>query len=280
MIGTKPIEEILELAIYSGYVKDEQPVSVLVAASVEAGKTEIMMKYPKNKGCLALTDATAFGIMRDYKDKITSREVRHIMIPDLIKPMSRGKDTVHTLVAFFNALLEEGVFRISTYAETIGVKEEITPVKCGLIATMAKGYLHDGRHHWSQMGFMSRMLPVSFDYSPGTQRKIHDSIANRDYLSDAPISLTLPDDDVKVTLENPEGEKLMILAAMIASAAMAGGAASGTSPEKIYGFRLQKHIQRLAMANALKDNRDNVTITDVEKIEELSGFINLNYQPI
>jgi DNA replication initiation complex subunit (GINS family) len=52
------------------------------------------------------------------------------------------------------------------------------------------------------------------------------------------------------------------------------------SIEKIYGFRLQKQIQRLAMASALKNGRERVTPEDVELIQELSNYINLNYNQI
>lgn len=52
------------------------------------------------------------------------------------------------------------------------------------------------------------------------------------------------------------------------------------SPEKIYGFRLQKHLQRLAMASALKNGRDIVTQSDVDYIRSLSGCINLEYYPL
>ena len=114
MIGVDKILNMVELAIYSGHVEGEQPVSVLVTAPIEAGKTEVVNKYDKNAGCLSLSDATAFGIMRDYGQAIINREVRHLIIPDLVKPMSRGKDTVHSFIAYLNSLIEEGILRVST----------------------------------------------------------------------------------------------------------------------------------------------------------------------
>ena len=164
MIKVDSILNLLELVVFSSYIKGEQPVSVLVTAPVEAGKTELVLNFAQNEGCIALTDATAFGIMRDYGQLIIDKKIRHLIIPDLVKPMSRGRDTVHSFIAFLNGLTEEGIVRISTYAQQIGVPQQSTgqsqpiPVKCGLIATLAKGVLLDGRHHWSRMGFMSRLL--------------------------------------------------------------------------------------------------------------------------
>jgi len=281
MIQVDRILNLLELVVWSGYIKGEQPVSALVTAPVEAGKTDVIMKFAQNEGCIALTDVTAYGIMRDYGQAIINKKVRHLIIPDLVKPLSRGKDTVHSLIAFLNSLIEEGVYRISTYAERIGapsvgadLQAQPIPVKCGLIATLARGVLEDGRHHWSRMGFMSRLLPISYNYAVTTQMEIHKSIARRDYLGDAPIKLNLPSEDAEVRLESKEADELLTLTTMLSSLS------ANSSPQQVYGFRLQKHLQRLAMASAIKDRRDIVQQKDVDLIKNLSPVINLEYYPI
>ncbi|MFC1967125.1 hypothetical protein ACFLV2_00555 [Chloroflexota bacterium] len=279
MIGIDNINKLLELVVFTGHIRGEQPVSVIVTAPPEAGKTDLVMKYSQSQGLVVLTDCTAYGIMRDYGNAIREGRVKHLLIPDLIKPMSRGKDTVHSLVAFFNSLIEEGVVSISTYAETIGIPRQgiqpQIPVQCGLIATMAKGVLLDGRHHWSKMGFMSRLLPISYTYNANTQLGIHRAIANREYLIDEPTQLQLPDEAVEVNLPSPQAADLISLTAGLASII-----SSPNNPDRVYGFRLQKHIQRLVMASALKDGRDIVTQADVDYVRSLSGCINLEYYPI
>lgn len=281
MIRLEKVTKLLELAVFSGHIKQEQPVSALVTAPPEAGKTNLVMKFAQNAGCVALTDCTAFGILRDYGQAIRERKIRHLIIPDLVRPMSRGKDTVHSLIAFLNALIEEGVLRISTYAERVcapktdeDLEKQPIPVKCGLIATLAKDILTDGRHHWARMGFMSRMLPISYDYGIRTKLEIHKSIARRDYVEEAPIILGLPDEDVEIGLESPQADELLTLSTTLA------GVSDRNNPEKTYGFRLQKHLQTLAMANALKNGRGKVWQEDVELIQELSSCINLEYYPL
>lgn len=278
MIRVNKILDILELVVWSGRIKGEQPVSALVTAPPEAGKTELVLKFAQNDGCVALTDVTAYGIMRDYGPLIREGKVRHLVIPDLVKPLARGKDTVHNLIAFLNSLIEEGVVRISTYAEKVGAptqgKEEPIPVKCGLIATLAEGVLGDGRRQWSRMGFMSRLLPISYDYGPAAQLEIHESIAKREYRSDTPIKLSLPTDDVEVKLDLPQAEELMKLTNLLA---LQG---NGKNPQLVYGFRRQKHMQRLAMASALRDGRDSVEKKDVDVIKDLADHINLEYHHI
>jgi len=281
MIGINTILGLLELVVLTGHIRGERPVSVLITAPVEGGKTTMVMKFVPNEGLVVLTDCTAFGIMRDYGQSIAQGRVKHLVIPDLIRPMSRGRDTVHSLVAFLNALIEEGVVSISTYAERVGVQNQENagqnrlPVKCGLITTMAQGILLDGRHHWVRMGFMSRLLPISYTYNAGTQLEIHRAIANREYLSDTPIRLNLPREDAEIRLQSPQTDNLITLASGLNSII-----ASTNNPERVYGFRLQRHLQALAMASALKHGRDVVTQEDVDYLRSLSGCINLEYYPL
>jgi len=281
MIGIDNITNLLELVVWSGHIRGEQPVSAMLTAPPEAGKTSMVMKYASNERLVVLTDCTAFGIMRDYRAAITAGQIRHLIIPDFIKPMSRGMDTVHSLVAFLNSLIEEGVISISTYAERVGVQsiedagQTQIPVRCGLITTIAQGILHDGRHHWARMGFMSRMLPISYTYNAGTQLSIHRSIANRDYAVDEPVRLHLPDEDVEIRLQSPQSADLITLASGLNSII-----SSVNNPERVYGFRLQKHLQRLAMASALKHGRDIVNQEDIDYLRSLVGCVNLEYYPI
>ncbi|MHA2064587.1 MAG: hypothetical protein ACXABY_09430 [Candidatus Thorarchaeota archaeon] len=214
------------------------------------------------------------------------REGRAIPLPEYVWILTKGgKETVHGLIAFLNSLIEEGVVRVSTYAERIGapstqtgVLDEPKPVKCGLIATLAKDVLMDSRHRWNRMGFMSRMLPVSYTYSVGTKTEIHRSIAKRDYAAEAPVTLSLPSEDVEVQLGQKQADDLLTLTTVLAS--QLGSSSGKKRPNEVYGFRLQKHIQRLAMASALKDGRQVVSDMDVALIKDLAQVINLEYYPL
>ena len=104
--------------------------------------------------------------------------------------------------------------------------------------------------------------------------EIHKSIANREYSEEEPIKLSLPAEDAEVRLESPQGNELLELTALL------NNLTSEKNAEKVYGFRLQKHLQRLAMASALKDGRDVVTQADVDYIRSLASCINLEYYAI
>ena len=44
MIGVNRVHDIMELVVWSGYIKDEPRVRSLITAPVEAGKTELVLK--------------------------------------------------------------------------------------------------------------------------------------------------------------------------------------------------------------------------------------------
>jgi len=74
--------------------KDEKPLSLLIVAKPESGKTLVLKKYRENKGIVYLTDCTAYGLTRDILPKVISGEIRHILIADLITPLSKSAKTI------------------------------------------------------------------------------------------------------------------------------------------------------------------------------------------
>jgi hypothetical protein len=153
MIDLQPLIDFVKLTIYTAYIDNvPKPNSVLIIAKPESGKTEALKKFIPNKNVAYLSDVTAYGIERDYLTKIESREIRHIIIPDLLKPLSRKESTVKTFVTMMNALIEEGIASASTYALR---RTSEMHVKCGLITAITDGEFNDKRHGWS------RLVPVS-----------------------------------------------------------------------------------------------------------------------
>jgi len=115
--GLDSLETIVQAAMFSAYVKGEMPLSLLIVAKPESAKTAVLKRYRMNKGIIYLTDCTAYGLTRDVLPKIVSGEIKHIMIADLITPLSRNSKTRQSFIAFLNNLVEEGVARGSSTAK-------------------------------------------------------------------------------------------------------------------------------------------------------------------
>jgi hypothetical protein len=259
--------EMLRLVIMSAYVRNvPTPISLLIISRPESGKTEVMKKFKINKNIAYLSDVTAFGIQRDYLNQIERGEVRHIMIPDLLKPLSRKASTVNTFITFMNSLIEEGVAAVSTYATPRLVYSK--PVKCGLIAAITTDEFRDHRHKWERVGFLSRTIPFSYSYGIPTVNKIFQHIIGLGYLDERDIKLDIPKQDKEIALPTKYAQAIRPSIATIATA------------QKTYGFRLQKQFQALLQASALESHRKTVNETDVERVLRLMDWVNFDEKPI
>ena len=136
-----------------------------------------------------------------------------------------------------------------------------------MIACIAKGSLGYRINHWNVTGFLSRFLVVSYSYSDETAEQVRSTIMEG--VPSEPRNLILPEQQkVHVPEEIARG-----------LATLAIGLAKGLYPP-LHGFRMQKHLQRLAMASAFRAGRDSVNKDDFVKICDISRYANLDYLPL
>lgn len=265
MIGTEGLEHIVKLAILSAYLKGERPVSVLISAKVESGKTEIIKKASICRGILYLNEATAMGIQKHYLQDIIDRKIRTIIIPDLMVPFAKQFSTVQTFVAFLNGLLEEGQVGISTAFVHIVLPSE---ARCNVITSTTRADLSRQLQSWLKFGFISRFLPITYEYSTSSVLKIMQSIALREYQKEHKFNLVAPREDTTIELPVDISLQVKTLTAVL------------SKDLDNYGFRLQRQLQTLCMASALFNKRTKVEQVDYDIISKLSDHINLKYRQI
>lgn len=269
MIKVEEIRAIVRKAIFSGYLKDEKPLSLLIAALPESGKTTVLEGFYRTDGILLVSDATAYGIIKETDDlkEIEKGEIRHIIIPDLVAPLSKRPETVKSFIAFMNALIEEGVVNINTYAVKISKRK--VPARCGLITAITPEYLNDQRHRWLKMGFLSRMLPISYSYSQSSVHDIFQYIMREEHLQQELEELDLPIRNAEVKLDENYARQIFPFVK-----------ASVMKAEGLYGFRLQRQVQTLLKASALEEGRTKVTKKDIRTVIGVLDYVNLDYRQI
>jgi len=272
MIGLDDLEKIVRYTLASGYVKGDKPLSILLIADVESGKTTIIKKYClKADNVFYTTDATAYGIIRDttsLKD-FEEGKITHIVIPDLISCLARRESTVKTFIAFMNALIEDGYVNISTYAIPKGqiVSKKSESIRAGLITSITKKMFYDKRHNWEKYGFLSRVLPVSYAYSGSTQLEILDFIEKEQHLSAELEKFKIPDGLKVKEIELPYelSKKLEPYSIKFAQV------------QKLYGFRMQRQLQTLLKSIARARGKDKVDEDGFEEFRRISKFIGLDF---
>jgi hypothetical protein len=168
-----------------------------------------------------------------------------------------------------NALIEEGVVNISTYANKIRGKLE---VRAGFITAIPLGPFLDRRHNWGRIGFLSRALPISFDYTTSTRVEILTYIEDQQHLEEELEKLNLPKKSKLINLSPKMAKRIEPYALSLAAA--------HSEYQRVYGFRYQKQLQTFAKAIALLKDKDEVDEECIHKLGELSKYINFEQNKI
>jgi len=278
MISIEILEHIVKLVLYSAYLKDEEPLSLIIVAKPESGKTELLKQFRYNKGIAYKSDFTAYGLMRDVLPLIKSKKVYHIVCPDLLRPFSRRKSIVKDLITFLNSLIEEGIVDISTYFSpnitAIIQNTEFTDLKCGLITAITKDELYRHKDDWIRKGFLSRAIPFSYDYPTTIMMKIFKSITEEGYHDKEVLKLNFPKKQIKVELPKKISEKLLPYSLKYGEL------------NRVFGFRFQKQFQVLLKCNVLKEIQENerkdnvVNGNDFTQITRILDYVNFEYNPL
>ena len=262
MIGTEKLELIIELALWSGCLQKERPLSLLIIAKPESGKSQLVLRYKvNNPGVIVISDCTAHGIQKTFLNEMKDKLIHHIIIPDLITPLSRQPATVATFIAFLNGLTEEGIVEVHTFAQDF----KVDGLNVGLVSTITPSILNDSRHRWTRMGFLSRMLPVAYKYSQKTAQEVLNSITKREYKEYTPKQLNMPIERQEVNLPRKYAQAMLPLTERFSL--------SLKKAERLYGFRHQKQLQVLLQAHALMSGRDKVNSEDVDAVKSIIGFV-------
>jgi hypothetical protein len=262
LVKMDSLQKMIECVLISPYIIDEKPISLLIVAKPESGKTTTMKQYRENKGISYLTDCTAYGLTTEILPKIVNGEVKTLMLPDIITPLAKQTKTRQSFTAFLNNLIEEGVSKIATYSTSWNAD-----VKANVITAVTDEELKDARHNWAKMGFLSRFIVFSYSYSLSTVTKILSHYSTQGLVSKQ-IKLNLPDKPVTINLPKGIADKLDPLAMAIGKQC------------SLYGLRAKVNLRALLKTLAYRNGIDTVTDQEYQEFLELADFMNQQFKQV
>jgi len=264
----EPLLKIIECALISPIIRYEKPFSLLIAAKPESGKTTAMKLYKDVNTVLYLTDATAYGITQYHLHGFVSGEIKTIMIPDLLTPLSKQTKTRNQFIALMNNLLEEGVSKIATYAVRRNKGDD---ARANLIAGLTDSKITDQRSNWASMGFLSRCLIFTYSYSDESVDEILETYSVNPFEGkDKPvkIKLRIPKRQTGIKLSKEFADRLTPIAKEI-----------GRYYEA-YGIRAKISLRCLLKCLAYRNGRKEVSMDDFEELLGLVEFMNFKFTEI
>jgi len=284
LIGLEPIQDLVELTLWTAYVKNEKPVSLMILAEPESGKTELLKKYRKNNGVYSVKRFSAYGIQKDLiEGKLNllfdnPKILGHIMIYDFSAIWTFKPSSIDNTIAFLDALTEEGLSPESDYAFEYEALKPFDGVRGGIIAAINTQGFFTPKHKQIRTnllkgGFFSRMVLVSFGTSETLLQKIFESVEKgkyrpcKDYVSLIPLHF--PRKRIDVEIPRKYAEDIHEIVEDIKEEI------HEDLRVKLKGIRLFKSLLTLAKASALREGRKTVNEKDVERIRYLSHWMNL-----
>lgn len=180
-IGMDVLREHVRIILRSGNVEHESPLSTLIAAHPERGKTTEVIKF-NNAGSLVFNDFTAWGLEAELGKlgPIERNLFHHIVIPDLERISARSRTVRRELLATLQIAMQEGLSRVRTHETDLNLDP---PMRLGVIMCTTPRDIQDGRSVFKRLSFLSRLIPFSFEFSPAQKVAILKFIEEREHLS-------------------------------------------------------------------------------------------------
>ena len=160
----------IQIILYTAYLKNQDPISTLIYAWQERGKSAVVLSI-KNLGLLIEDDCTAYGLARKLNELYEKRQLKayhHLLIPDLEKICSRGRYVKNELRSFLQTLMFDGVQTVDTYNIHLDLPYRY---KIGVVACVTPDVFNE-KSSFRRLGFLSRLIPFSFDYEDSVIEEI------------------------------------------------------------------------------------------------------------
>jgi hypothetical protein len=262
MIRLDEIEYLIKLCILSAFIEGERPVSAMLLAPPEHGKSELLKKFARIESVKITSDFNT-SIFEEISMEAELGKIKTIIIPDFLRIVKKKYSTQANALTILNAITEEGWTGRLPLGRVVS-----KPVRMNVLTGLTRNEIIDKRHKWSQVGFMSRFLPISYTYKEETKSMIRSYIKARMYTQEGFHVFKVPENPISIALPENVANEIENITLDIAE------------KENIYGFRLERQLQTLALANALASNRTIATDEDAKIIKELSKYINFKFNAI
>jgi hypothetical protein len=238
-----------------------KPLSVVLIASQESAKTQCLMRFKGTNTLHYLSDVTSKGVDM-LKPAIENGDIRHIVILDLVKVLSHGRNVSERTLQTFAGLMEEGQ---ADTADAGGYTKWAKQPNCGLLMAITPEFYTSRRGKWRATGFLTRFLPIHFAYTDDTIMDIHNGIASLKLTEQLPAPLIIPKIPRPVYIKQAYANQVSRWSQQWAKEAATNG------------FRHHKQLQALVLGSAAARGREEVTTEDMDRLKEWLALFNVTH---
>jgi hypothetical protein len=253
------------LIIQTAYLKTyRKPISLVFIGKSGLGKSRLFIPLMKLDNVTYTNDITPKYLV-EFLEKVKRGEKNCLAIPDFIHCTSHSKATRTVLTSILRSITEEGVKDLSDYH--LEFKSE-KPVKATLITATTTANYEEFAIEWKKVGFLSRLLPFSYNHSPRTQQAIRDFLNKRQPDPIFDVNLKVKKNPQKIDLPYHLANQLYIYEELL-------GKSTDSTP-----YRAIIQLNSLVEALAVLRGENAVTQEDIDIIGFLCNWINYQFREI
>lgn len=178
MFGVERVRKLLDVIIHTECVKGVQPVSAVLIAGSDAGKTQLLLEHIPTT-CRILNDFHYSSILPMLEGK-NGDSPKRIIVPDFNLVLSHRPVVASLTCALLLGLMGEGLDEIPGVDGASKLRIEKLRdkgVRLSMLTAMTGQMFRAKRGKWRDTGFLRRMLPIHYKYSSSTVAKIQDYLA-------------------------------------------------------------------------------------------------------
>ncbi len=238
LIGLNAISSLIQLVIWTGQLRDERPVSMIIVAEAGAGKTSLLQMEECSRALFVgdITARTITGIINDNKF------LTHVMLGDMLSIFGHKKATVELTLRLLSQMTGE----VLKHDPWTG--KEMPPRKIGLITAIPPEDFKKQINYITGGGFASRFLIARYKYTDKTIEGIHEFIAANGYAEKVKHKVAIPDNDDLIK----DGKLPLIQIGKRVSIKIKELGREDAVKNDPLGFRAHRHMRALVKAETLR----------------------------
>ena len=257
----EPIQEIIETVLYTGCLREENPVSIIIVGPSGIGKSMMLSRYQNE--ALHHTDSISSQGLFDIAKKDEKGKVRFLLIPDMNPTLSRRASTVQSTIANLLSFTADGTVRVDDGRN----EKSCSHAPIGLITAATEDIYNKNAKKWFALGLRRRILPIFFKYSFDTTRKLQELVRQDKIHSTQPMPLRIAlvkqarpviPLEIEASIEGVSWKFSTLLGKLFAHE----GEIKKWYVREVVPISPQVTLKNLARAHALRDNRPTVDEKD------------------
>lgn len=266
------IEELVLTVLYSGFIRDEVPVSMILVGPSGAAKSKILkaVAHP----CIHLTDSVSSSGLSDIVQRDTKNEKKFIVMPDFNPTLSRRTATSTATIANLLSITADGTVRVDDGRNI----KECKHMPMGMLTACTPEIYDKHAKQWFALGLRRRIIPLFYAYTSATESelqrmvrmdKIHSTVIE-------PIKLRFPSKAVRPFIPEVIGHELekhsKDLANNLGKLSFVDERIKKWTIHHVVPISPHVTVRLLAMAHALKRGSHTVSFEDAKFIASFVTF--------